>query len=164
MERQDARQVLGQHRLVGARRADHQLVMTTLTTLRWVEQPIHRTLIQERDDSSLQNLLTFRVHMEATASLLKWQNRRQRRKLFPSWLPVVPVVLVAWFVFDGRGRELLPGACTIKGNISVNTGERIYHVPGGEYYSPTKINIAIGERWFCTEAEAQAAGWRGSRQ
>ncbi len=86
--------------------------------------------------------------------LLKWQNRRRPRKLFPSWLLVVPVVLVAWFVFDGRGRELLPGTCTIKGNISVSTGERIYHVPGGEYYSPTKINIANGEQWFCTEAEA----------
>ena len=102
--------------------------------------------------------------METTVSLLKRQNRRRRRKLFPSWLLVVPVVLVAWFVFDGRGRELLPGACTIKGNISVSTGERIYHVPGGEYYGPTKINITKGERWFCTEAEAQAAGWRRSRR
>ena len=55
-------------------------------------------------------------------------------------------------------------ACTIKGNISVSTGERIYHVPGGEYYGPTKINITKGERWFCTEAEAQAAGWRRSRR
>lgn len=95
-------------------------------------------------------------------SLLKRKNRR-RRKLFLSWL-LVPVVLLAWFVFDGRGRELLPGACTIKGNISVSTGGRIYHVPGGEYYGPTKINIIKGERWFCTEAEAQAAGWRRSRR
>lgn len=129
-----------------------------------MEQPIHRTTIQERDDSVLQNLLTFREHMETTVSLLKRQNRRRRRKLFPSWLLVVPLVLVAWFVFDGRGRELLPGACTIKGNINVSTGERIYHVPGREYYGPTKINITKGERWFCTEAEAQAAGWRRSRQ
>jgi hypothetical protein len=79
-------------------------------------------------------------------------------------LPVVAVVLVAWFAVDGRWREVLPGACTIKGNISVNTGERIYHVPGGEYYDPTKINTDDGERWFCTEAEARAAGWRRSRR
>ncbi len=143
---------------------NNQPVVAALPALRWVEQPIHRTSIQERDDSILQNLLTFREHMETTVSLLKRQNRRRRRKLFPSWLLVVPVVLVAWFVFDGRGRELLPGACTIKGNISVSTGERIYHVPGGEYYGPTKINITKGERWFCTEAEAQAAGWRRSRR
>ena len=55
----------------------------------------------------------------------------------------------------------IPG-CDIKGNISFDTGERIYHVPGQEYYSETVINPDFGERWFCTEAEAQAAGWRRS--
>ena len=52
----------------------------------------------------------------------------------------------------------------IKGNISVHTGEKIYHVPGGEYYDETVINEAKGERWFCTEAEAVAAGWRKSKR
>jgi endonuclease YncB( thermonuclease family) len=52
--------------------------------------------------------------------------------------------------------------CVIKGNIS-SKGERIYHVPGGEYYDATKIDMAKGERWFCTEAEAMAAGWRKSK-
>ncbi|MEQ8354646.1 MAG: thermonuclease family protein [Kiloniellaceae bacterium] len=52
--------------------------------------------------------------------------------------------------------------CNIKGNISYNTGERIYHLPGGEYYSRTKISPSKGERWFCSEAEARAAGWRRS--
>lgn len=52
----------------------------------------------------------------------------------------------------------------IKGNVSYDTGERIYHVPGQEYYNETKINPAYGERWFCTEQEAQAAGWRKSRR
>ncbi len=55
-----------------------------------------------------------------------------------------------------------PAACLIKGNIP-RSGERIYHVPGGAYYSRTRINAAKGERWFCTEEEAQAAGWRRSR-
>jgi len=54
-------------------------------------------------------------------------------------------------------------ACPIKGNISIR-GERIYHVPGAKYYPPTVINIFKGERWFCTEAAAQAAGWRRSRR
>ncbi|MDX1486240.1 MAG: thermonuclease family protein [Alphaproteobacteria bacterium] len=53
------------------------------------------------------------------------------------------------------------GRCVIKGNIS-RRGERIYHVPGGQYYSRTRINTAKGERWFCSEAEARAAGWRRS--
>ena len=54
-----------------------------------------------------------------------------------------------------------PG-CVIKGNISFRTGERIYHVPGGEFYEPTQIDEGDGERWFCTEAEAVASGWRRS--
>jgi hypothetical protein len=53
--------------------------------------------------------------------------------------------------------------CAIKGNISVSTGERIYHVPGQTYYDETIITPAKGERWFCSEGEARAAGWRRSR-
>ncbi len=56
-----------------------------------------------------------------------------------------------------------PAGCLMKGNIP-RSGERIYHVPGGAYYSRTRINVAKGERWFCTEEEAQAAGWRKSRR
>jgi hypothetical protein len=56
------------------------------------------------------------------------------------------------------------GSCRIKGNISFERGERIYHAPGGEYYSRTRIDTAKGERWFCSEAEARAAGWRRSRR
>lgn len=52
--------------------------------------------------------------------------------------------------------------CEIKGNISFESGEKIYHVPGQKYYSSTSIDPANGERWFCTEAEARANGWRKS--
>jgi hypothetical protein len=55
------------------------------------------------------------------------------------------------------------GACDIKGNISGHTGERIYHVPGQRYYGDTVVNPLFGERWFCSEAEARAAGWRRSK-
>lgn len=54
-------------------------------------------------------------------------------------------------------------SCNIKGNISIDTGERIYHVPGQRYYMKTRISPEYGERWFCSEAEARAAGWRKSR-
>lgn len=53
--------------------------------------------------------------------------------------------------------------CLIKGNIG-RSGERIYHVPGGQYYKRTKINPSKGERWFCTEEEATTAGWRPSKR
>ena len=51
--------------------------------------------------------------------------------------------------------------CVIKGNIS-SKGERIYHLPFQHFYSRTEIGEASGERWFCTEDEALAAGWRRS--
>jgi endonuclease YncB( thermonuclease family) len=52
--------------------------------------------------------------------------------------------------------------CVIKGNISAS-GERIYHVPGNRYYNETHINESRGERWFCSEKEAVAAGWRPAK-
>jgi len=54
--------------------------------------------------------------------------------------------------------------CDIKGNISYTTGERIYHVPGGAFYDKTVVDSQYGERWFCTEAEAIANGWRKSKR
>jgi hypothetical protein len=52
--------------------------------------------------------------------------------------------------------------CTIKGNIS-KKGEKIYHLPGQNFYEKTIVSPEDGERWFCTETEAQAAGWRKSK-
>lgn len=49
--------------------------------------------------------------------------------------------------------------CLIKGNISSNE-EKIYHLPGCQSYNKTQIDESKGERWFCTETEAQNAGWR----
>jgi endonuclease YncB( thermonuclease family) len=52
--------------------------------------------------------------------------------------------------------------CYIKGNIN-GQGERIYHVPGSPSYDNTEIDERNGERWFRTESEARAAGWRAAR-
>jgi hypothetical protein len=46
----------------------------------------------------------------------------------------------------------------IKGNVN-SKGEKIYHVPGGQYYDKT-----IPEQWFNTEEEAQKAGYRKSQR
>jgi endonuclease YncB( thermonuclease family) len=48
--------------------------------------------------------------------------------------------------------------CAIKGNIS-GSG-KIYHLPDSRNYVRTRIDETRGERWFCTEDEAKAAGWR----
>jgi endonuclease YncB( thermonuclease family) len=55
-----------------------------------------------------------------------------------------------------------PEGCAIKGNISASG--HIYHVPGQEDYDATRISAGKGERWFCSEAEAIAAGWRRARR
>jgi endonuclease YncB( thermonuclease family) len=52
--------------------------------------------------------------------------------------------------------------CYIKGNIN-SEGERIYHVPGSPSYDDTVIDESKGERWFRTESEARASGWRPPR-
>lgn len=63
-------------------------------------------------------------------------------------------------VIPSGGVNPVDASCVIKGNISQTSGERIYHVPGCEYYNQTVITEAAGERWFCTDAEAVASGWR----
>ncbi|MBI2476272.1 MAG: thermonuclease family protein [Candidatus Taylorbacteria bacterium] len=50
-------------------------------------------------------------------------------------------------------------SCAVKGNISAS-GEKIYHLQGCGSYAKTTIDESRGERWFCSEQEAQTAGWR----
>ena len=57
--------------------------------------------------------------------------------------------------------ERHPAGCNIKGNVSKrNEDEKIYHCPGWRDYDQTEINYGEGDRWFCSEAEAIAAGFR----
>jgi endonuclease YncB( thermonuclease family) len=66
----------------------------------------------------------------------------------------------------GESRSSAPAGhasgCDIKGNVNAK-GTRIYHLPGSEHYAETRIDTSGGERWFCSEAQAQAAGWRKAR-
>ena len=50
--------------------------------------------------------------------------------------------------------------CLIKGNISVSSGKKWYHLPGMEDYEKTRIDPLKGEKWFCTEEEARKSGWK----
>jgi endonuclease YncB( thermonuclease family) len=66
---------------------------------------------------------------------------------------------------ETRQRASVPevvGECRIKGNISAS-GRKIYHLPGSHSWADTRINARQGERWFCTEEEAVAAGWQAAR-
>jgi hypothetical protein len=63
------------------------------------------------------------------------------------------------WVWRAHGEPPPDPSCPIKGNIGKG-GKRLYHVPGDHNYSRAKIDPNKGERWFCSEAEAEAAGWR----
>jgi|GEM_PF-4171299 len=47
-----------------------------------------------------------------------------------------------------------------QGKIKGNANSKIYHLPGDAYYNRTTANIV----WFCTEAQAQKAGYRASER
>ena len=51
-----------------------------------------------------------------------------------------------------------PEGCAIKGNVT--THGKIYHLPWSPWYAQIRMDAGKGRRWFCTEAEAVAAGWR----
>jgi endonuclease YncB( thermonuclease family) len=71
---------------------------------------------------------------------------------------------VAWNYRAGRwttAENTAPAGCAIKGNIT-KVG-RTYHLPWNRSYNAVRINIAKGERWFCSEAEALEAGWQPVR-
>jgi len=99
------------------------------------------------------------------------RRRRRRTSSFRTFIAGALLIGAAGLGFNADGlsldsmKALVPGSsCDIKGNISVNTGERIYHVPGQEYYRKTIISTGKGERWFCSEEEARRAGWRKAKR
>lgn len=63
----------------------------------------------------------------------------------------------------GPSTPAAQGSCVIKGNIG-RSGNFTYHMPGDRHYDTTRINTSKGERWFCSAAEAEAAGWHKAPQ
>ena len=55
-----------------------------------------------------------------------------------------------------------PDGCPIKG--SVRGSRRYYVVPWARGYERVRVSSSRGERWFCSEAEAQEAGFKPSEQ
>ena len=76
-----------------------------------------------------------------------------------AWDPMPPW---DWRATGGAAPGVAPANCPIKGNVSGNG--RIYHIPGQADYGRTKIDPDRGERWFCSEDKAVAAGWRRARR
>lgn len=60
-----------------------------------------------------------------------------------------------------EARRAAPDGCPIKGQ-KPSSDKRVYVLPWSSQYERVKVRSARGERWFCSEAEAQAAGWTPS--
>ncbi len=99
------------------------------------------------------------------------RQKRQRRQASGSGIETVIVIVIvsaiALFKTQFSPSQVPPPIaaitqpdCTVKGNISINSGNKLYHLPGMEDYGTTVIDPGKGEKWFCTEAEAIANGWR----
>ncbi|OGD79876.1 hypothetical protein A2368_03125 [Candidatus Collierbacteria bacterium RIFOXYB1_FULL_49_13] len=53
--------------------------------------------------------------------------------------------------------------CLIKGNNRLHSGgSRLYSFPGCRVYDLTAVQLYLGDQWFCTEKEAQKAGYTRS--
>lgn len=71
----------------------------------------------------------------------------------------VGTVQAPWDWRAAQIAELAPkGDCVIKGNIS--DGRKTYYLPFHLSYARVKVDQSAGERWFCSEDEATAAGWK----
>ena len=139
------------------------------------------TIIYELKTKEDGKLCASNASIEGVAPqpLSKYQQRKKNRLLQTViGIPVLAVVAILSMKYsDGNSQEsrnnrppspsrvapttsvAKPG-CKIKGNISITTGDKLYHLPGMEDYESTRISPQHGERWFCTEQEAIAAGWR----
>lgn len=90
----------------------------------------------------------------------EWRHRSQATVVFGAF--AVPV--------DGQARLLSPAAaaqppdpkCAVKGNMK-SADQCIYHMPGGRFYDRLDMKQTSVRRWFCGEADAQAAGCRKSK-
>ena len=56
-----------------------------------------------------------------------------------------------------RAKARAPGGCPIKGQVK--RGAKVYVVPWSPDYARARVRQSRGEQWFCSEAEAAAAGF-----
>lgn len=86
--------------------------------------------------------------------------REARRGL---WAEPPTAVAASTFGSCRLGCADRPPGCLIKGLVR-SGGGRVYLLPGDEGYSEAELQPDRGDRWFCVEDEAVAAGWRRARQ
>jgi hypothetical protein len=92
------------------------------------------------------------------AFIAPWDWRHRDKQTVILGALSVPVTAQAQLLAPASSIGAPSPECTIKGNVN-RRGERIYHMPGQSHYA--QVNMADpAKRWFCSEVEAEAAGWR----
>jgi endonuclease YncB( thermonuclease family) len=89
-----------------------------------------------------------------------WRGRNKQTEILGSGS--VPVNAQTVLLSAVSADQAPDPACTIKGNVN-RSGECIYHEPGGRWYARVNMDPSKGKRWFCSAAEAEAAGCRAAK-
>jgi Staphylococcal nuclease homologue len=92
------------------------------------------------------------------AFIAPWDWRNRNRQTLVLGATSVPVSAQAELLAPASAAAAPSPECVIKGNVN-RKGERIYFRPGQLDYARVDMSKP-GKRWFCTEQDAQAAGWR----
>ncbi len=103
-----------------------------------------------------------RVGLWAGAFIAPWDWRGRNRGTAILGAVSVPADAQATLLSSASAPEAPSPDCEIKGNIN-RQGECIYHLPGTRYYGSVKMDLSKGKRWFCSSAEAEAAGCRAPK-
>lgn len=92
------------------------------------------------------------------AFIAPWDWRHRNRQTVVLGATSVPITAQAQLLAAESAANAPSPNCIIKGNVN-HKGERIYFRPGQLDYARVDMSKP-GKRWFCTEDEAKAAGWR----
>jgi endonuclease YncB( thermonuclease family) len=92
------------------------------------------------------------------AFIAPWDWRHRNRQTVVLGATSVPVSAQAELLAPSSAAGAPSSECVIKGNVN-RRGERIHFRPGQLDYERVDMSKP-GKRWFCTEQDAQAAGWR----
>jgi hypothetical protein len=101
-----------------------------------------------------------RGHGPAHSLLLGWRNRGRSTEILG--VIAVPIDAQKILLSAASAADAPSPDCDIKGNIN-RKGECIFHQPGGRSYASVKIDLSKGKRWFCSPADAEAAGCRAAK-
>jgi endonuclease YncB( thermonuclease family) len=96
--------------------------------------------------------------MWSGAFIAPWDWRQRDRQTVVLGALNVPITAQSLLLAPASASGAPSPNCLIKGNVNRN-GERIYHLPGSTHYAQVNMD-SVEKRWFCSEEEAQAAGWR----